>query len=238
MTDPVAVIASAMRADAEALRLISQNVANAQTPAYRREMQLVSSAYDAVASAGAGDASPLQLDSAIDLRPGTFQSTAEPLNLAIEGPAFFVVSTAFGERLTRRGDFQLDAQGRLVTGTGDPVLGTNGPIQLPAGRPVITADGTVRVGDTVVDRLRLVEVTGPAALLPSGDGLYALAEGEQPLETNAAQVRQGFLETSNVQSVDEMISLMETMRRFETAQRFIQGYDSMVDEAITTLGRV
>jgi flagellar basal-body rod protein FlgF len=243
MNDPVAAVAGAMRADAEALRTISQNVANAQTPAYRREIPLVYSNFEALA-AGASDAGNsigadvLRLGTAVDLRPGTLQSTGEPLDLSIEGAAFFVVSTANGERLTRRGDFRLDGEGRIVTPTGDAVLGTNGPIQVRGGRPAISADGTVRVGDAVIDKLRLAEVGNAAALQPEGGGLYAPAAGDAPIDSGGAQVRQGFLETSNVQSVDEMIALMDTMRRFEAAQHFIRGYDSMVDQAITTLGRV
>jgi flagellar basal-body rod protein FlgG len=242
MTDSIAIVASSMRADAEALRVISQNVANAQTPAYRRAVPLVYSNFEvAAASTTAGtmaSAEPLRLETSVDLRPGTMQSTGEPLDLAVEGAAFFVVNTARGERLTRRGDFRLDAEGRIVTTAGETVLGTNGPIQLQGARPSIGADGTVRVGDAVIDRLRLVEVSNAAALQPEGNGLYAVAAGEEPLDSSAAQVRQGYLETSNVQSVDEMISLMETMRRFEAAQHFIRGYDSMVDNAITTLGKV
>jgi flagellar basal-body rod protein FlgF len=243
MTDPVTIVASAMRAGAEALRTISQNVANAQTPAYRREIPLVYSNFDALASGATGttnavEPDPLRLDTAIDLHPGTLQNTGEPLNLAIEGAAFFVVSTANGERLTRRGDFRLDGEGRIVTSVGDAVLGNGGPIQVRGARPVISPDGTVRVGDAVVDKLRLVELENATALQPAGDDLYAPARGETPLDSSSAQVRQGFLETSNVQSVDEMIALMETMRSFETAQRFILGYDSMVNEAISTLGKV
>ncbi|MEJ1964213.1 MAG: flagellar hook basal-body protein [Gammaproteobacteria bacterium] len=248
MTDSIAIVASALRADAEALRVISQNVANSQTPAYRREVPLVYSTFDALAGVSPANASPeadsaatsdpLRLDSSVDLRPGTLQSTGEPLNLAIEGNAFFVVDTARGERLTRRGDFRLDGEGRLVTASGDAVLGSNGAMQIRGAQPVIGTDGTVRAGDAVIDKVRLVEVPGAQSLKPEGDGLYALAEGTAPLDTAAAQVRQGFIETSNVQSVDEMIALMEAMRRFESAQRFIRGYDSMLDNAITTLGKV
>jgi len=238
MTDSIAIVASAMRADAEALRVISQNVANAQTPAYRREVPLVYSNFEAAATSTVVNADPLTLDTSVDLRPGTMQRTGEPLDLAIEGAAFFVVNTANGERLTRRGDFRLDAEGRIVTPSGEAVLGTNGPIQVQGAKPAIGSDGSVRVNDAVMDRLKLVEVTSAAALQPEGNGLYAVAAGEEAFDTSAAQVRQGYLETSNVQSVDEMISLMETMRRFEAAQRFIHGYDSMVDNAITTLGKV
>jgi flagellar basal-body rod protein FlgG len=230
MTDTIAAIANAMHSDAEALRAISQNVANAQTPAYRREVPIARASFDDLTSS-------LRLDSAVDVRAGTLQSTGEPLHFAIEGKGFFVVSGAQGERLTRRGDFRLDANGQLVTAAGDAVLGANGPIQL-AGTPTVAADGTVRVADAVVDRLRIVEVTDGTQLHPVGDDTYQLADGEQPLDTGASQVRQGFVETSNVQSVNEMIALMETMRRFEASQRFVRGYDDMVGKAIETLGKV
>jgi flagellar basal-body rod protein FlgF len=237
MTDPVTAMAGAMRADAEMLRSISQNVANAQTPAYRREVPLVYSSLDGMTASDAERTATLDVQTAIDLRPGTLQRTGEPLNLAIEGAAFFVVGTEQGERLTRRGDFHLSAEGSLVTASGDPVLGATGPLQINGGSPAISADGTVRVDGASIGKLRIVEIENAAALQAAGNGLYALAEGEEPLESSA-QVRQGFLETSNVSSVDEMLSLMETMRRFETAQRFVRAYDSMVDNAITTLGKV
>jgi len=240
-----------MHADAESLRAISQNVANSQTPAYRREIALARTAFDELAASGSVEAlaasalagagsegSPLLLGSAIDVRPGTLQATGEPLNLAIEGAGFFVLGTAEGELLTRRGDFRLDALGRLVTAAGHPVMGTNGPIQVGAGRASVSADGTVRVADAAVDRIRIVDVPEGASLHAAGDGAFLLAAGEQPFDSSAATVRQGYLETSNVQSVNEMIALMETMRHFETAQRFIRGYDDMVGQAITTLGKI
>jgi flagellar basal-body rod protein FlgG len=97
----------------------------------------------------------------------------------------------------------------------------------------------VRVNDAPVDRLRVVEVIDGAQLRPAGDDTYELAtDGEPPLDAGASQVRQGYLETSNVQSVNEMITLMETMRRFEASQRFVRGYDEMVGKAIDTLGKV
>ena len=230
MTDTITAIANAMHSDAEALRAISQNVANAQTPAYRREVPIARASFDDVANA-------LRLDSSVDVRPGTLQSTGEPLHFAIEGKGFFVVSGAQGERLTRRGDFRLDANGQLVTASGDAVLGASGPIQL-TGSPSVASDGTVRVADVVVDKLRIAEVTDGTQLQPVGDDTYRLADGEQPLDAGASQVRQGYVETSNVQSVNEMIALMETMRRFEASQRFVRGYDDMVGKAIETLGKV
>ncbi len=234
MNDTVAAISAAMHADAESLRTISLNIANAQNPAYRREIALQRASF-ADAADGAGVP---QAQSAIDRRAGTLRSTGESLNVAIEGTGFFVIGTSHGEVLTRRGDFHLDGNGQIVTHQGDPVLGTRGPIHVDGATPAISADGTVRVGDTVIDRLRLVEVPAETPLQPAGESTYVTGNGEQPLESSASLVRQGFLETSNVESVNEMVQMLEVMRRFEAAQRFERGYDGMVDDAIKTLGRV
>jgi flagellar basal-body rod protein FlgF len=234
MTDTMAVIAAALHADAEAVRVISLNVANSQTPAYRREISVVRASF---AEALDGLELP-QLQTVTDARAGTLQSTGEPLNLAIEGKGFFVVGTANGEMLTRRGDFRLDAEGRLATHAGDPVLGTRGVIQVGDRSPSILADGTVQVGDAPVDRLRIVSVADESALRPVGDGLFAMSEGGADVAAPYGAVRQGFLETSNVQAINETVRLLEAMRRFEMAQRFVRGYDGMMEQAISTLGRI
>lgn len=238
MTDALAAIVSAMQSDAEAVRVVSQNVANAQTPAYRREVALTRATFTD-AMEGVYDLSAPNRQSAVDVRAGTLKSTSGALDLAIEGKGFFVVGTAQGERLTRRGDFRLDAEGRIVTQTGEPLLGTNGAITVGDQKAVVAGDGTVRAGDSVIDKLRIVQLASEASLEPLGDGTYAMPEGEQSLvDASAVQVRQGFLETSNVQPINETIQLMDAMRRFEMAQRFARGYDSMVDQAISTLGKI
>jgi len=86
--------------------------------------------------------------------------------------------------------------------------------------------------------LRIVDEASGSALLPVGDCSYVLADGEPALESPSPTVRQGFLETSNVQTVNEMVQLMDTLRRFEAGQHFVRGYDDMIDKAITTLGRI
>jgi flagellar basal-body rod protein FlgG len=238
MTEALAAIASALQSDAEAVRVVSLNIANAQTPAYRREIALARASFtDAIE--GLPQLTAPNLESAVDVRAGTLKSTGSALDVALEGKGFFVIGTAQGEKLTRRGDFRLDAEGRMVTQAGEPLLGMNGAISVGDGQPVISADGSVRAGDTVADKLRIVQLASEAALEPLGDGSYAMPPGEQAaVEGSSVQVRQGFLETSNVQPINETIQLMEAMRRFEMAQRFVRGYDSMVDQAISTLGKI
>lgn len=236
MTTTIDVIGAAMRADAEGLRVIGQNIANAQSVAYRREIPVLHPTFDQASVAAAAELPDSA--SALDLRPGTLQSTANPLHVAIDGKGFFVVATGRGEMLTRRGDFRLDTDGRLVTQQGDPVLGASGPIKLDGGAATILADGTVRVGSDNVGKLRILEVSNPSALHPAENGLYTLTAGEPLTDAAAPVVRQGFLETSNVQTVNEMVQMMETLRRFEAGQHFVRGYDDMLDKTLTTLGRI
>jgi flagellar basal-body rod protein FlgF len=245
MSDTMAAIGTLMRTDAETLRIIGHNLANADSVAYRRSIPVSRTDFGADASvpARAGDEEtqvnvPLpQLESFVDLRPGTLRSTGGQLDLAIEGAGFFVIGTAAGEVLARRGDFKTDALGYLVTQAGNPVLGVSGPLQVNAAQLTIRTDGTVLDADRVIGRLRIVEVDADARLQLTDTADYKLEAGSIA-DARASLVRQGFLETSNVQSAGEMVRLLETMRRFEMAQRFVHGYDDMLEKAITTLGRI
>ena len=253
MSEVLQSIANAMQADVASLRTISQNIANAEVPAYRRQIALAptAGAIDYLsAAAAAGDlttangvsfeqllAEPTRrAPIATDHTPGTLKSTGEPLHLAIEGEGYFVVQTEQGVQLTRRGDFHVNADGVLAAASGEPVLGTKGPIAVGTAVPIVLGDGTVRVGETALDQLRVVAVPD-ADLQYLGNALYdapaaELTTLEQP------SVRQGFLEAGNVTPVQEIVQMMETLRHFETAQRLVLGYDQLQQRAISELGRV
>jgi flagellar basal-body rod protein FlgF len=237
MSEALAALSDAMRNDAETLRSIGQNIANIDSTAYRREITVAHPSFDEVQDAArAASVGAVHFDTVIDRRPGTLKNSGEPLHLALEGPGFFVVEMPDGsEALTRRGDLRVDSEGRLTTQQGMPLLGDNGVIRL-AGTPQIGVDGLVSSGSDAVDRIRVAQVAPDAQLAPLGGDLYRAAQ--LPDADAAARVRQGFLETSNVDSVQEMLRLIETMRHFESVQRFVRGYDDMVGKAISELGKV
>jgi flagellar basal-body rod protein FlgF len=244
MSNTMNILAATMSTDADALRVIAQNVSSADSVAYRRQVQISRPDFggltDAAAKLSAGEltaAIPLpQVQIAIDTRAGTLRNTAEPLDIAIQGDGYFVLNTARGELLTRRGDFHTDAAGILTAFSGDPVLGTEGVIHID-GTPQVDAAGTIRLGSQVLGHLRLVQLAADAKLVPSGDGLFA-SQGADPVESTTAQVHQGFLETSNVSPVNEMLRLLQSVRHFEAGQRFVRAYDEMLDRAITDLGKI
>lgn len=240
MSNIMSIVAATMRADAEEMRLVGQNVSSADSVAYRRQFQVAHTSFAEAESVTAGAAPPRtpQAQVGIDARPGTLKSTGEPLDAAIQGDAYFVVETSRGEMLMRRGDFHLDTDGVLSAFSGDPVSGTEGSIRIPSGSaPKIDPDGTVRAGTDVIGHLRLVQLPPGATLEPASDGLFT-SGGAAATPSPTAQVHQGFLETSNVSPVNEMVRLLQTMRHFEASQRFARAYDEMLDRAITDLGKV
>jgi flagellar basal-body rod protein FlgF len=245
MSEAIGTIRSAMHADADALRIIAQNIANAEVTAYRRQIPLSAGGFDQLVSSidasggqiASNAAAVIQRSMAIDSQPGTLKSTGQPLDVALEGEGFFILQSAAGPLLTRRGDFHVSADGVLSAVSGEPVLGNGGPIQVGFGTPVVGVDGAIRVNGELIDQLRIAQVTDEAELQYLGGGLYSSTATLQDAETYPA-VRQGFLETSNVTPVNEMVQMMETLRHFEAAQRLVHGYDQMLEKAISELGKV
>lgn len=241
------LISASMHNDTDQMRLIAENMANAAVVAYRERVGVARTSFQSLLQPGdvaggamldpAAMASPGQMAVAVDTRPGTLRETGEPLDVAIQGDGYFVVSTAQGELLTRRGDFHLDSTGTLCAFSGDPVLGTEGIIRIKAGTPQIASDGTIVVAGQTVGHLEIAQPAQESALQPMADGLFAAPGGQAPAGA-AAQVRQGFLETSNVSPVNQMVALLQTTHHFEAGQRFVRAYDEMLDQAITDLGKV
>lgn len=245
MSGTISLIEASMRADAEAVRVIGHNIANAQVAGYRRQIPVNSlsstfatAADEATVNMQAKEMSAPTTHVTTDLRAGALKSTGRPLDVALEGSGYLVLQGANGPLLTRRGDLQVSAQGMLTAASGDPVLGEQGPIDIGTGTPVIDADGSVRVGGQLLDRLQVVQVTNEAALQYLGNGLFAQAQTAGVVVQEQSLLRQGFLEASNISPVGEMVQMMAAMRRFESGQRLVRGYDQMMEKAISELGRV
>jgi flagellar basal-body rod protein FlgF len=242
MSESIARVEDAMRADAEALRIIGQNIANADVPAYRRQIAIGAATFDDLVAHGP-DVSRIAADtqaSAPVLRnvPGRLSSTGEPLDLGLAGSGFFVLQSPTGELLTRRGDFGVSPQGLLAAGTGELLLGAGGTIHVGTATPSIDSVGNVRIGEDIIDQLRIVHVAEGAPLHYAGNGMYVSPEVGLLEADGSTLVHRGFLETSNVEPVGEMVQMMETLRHFEAAQRLVRGYDELMGKAISELGKV
>jgi flagellar basal-body rod protein FlgF len=239
MSDATEIISKALASDMETMRLLALNVANAQTPGYKRIVP-VSRSYaseaDALTEGATLQSVSPQLQAVVDPTAGTLRSTGRSLDLALEGDGFFVVATTHDMALRRRGDFVLDALGYLATASGERLQGARGALLVGEQKLQISTNGDVRAGEQLLDRLQIVQVTAPASLREQAPGLWEWpAEGVRDM--SAYTVRQGFLEASNVQSVNEMVRVMETLRHFESAQRYFRTTDDLMQKAISELGK-
>jgi flagellar basal body rod protein FlgG len=236
MASSLDVAARIMADDLFRLNVVSQNLANANTTGYKKELV---SARPFVEYLQAGmKLVPVNLPSlstAVDPRPGSLTPTGNALDLAVDGQGYFELAGADGPVYTRHGAFSLDAAGRLVTAAGLPVTGLGGEIVLNGPQPSVDRQGRVLEGERVMGQLKIVNFADPAALEPLGGGLYRAQAPGEPLQDNV-QLKQGFLESSNVVTLSEVTLLIALVRRFEAAQRLVQGYDGMLGGAIRTLG--
>lgn len=178
-----------------------------------------------------------------DFSQGSMHFTGDPLDLAITGDAFFKVTTPTGDFYSRNGHFLRTADGTVVTPQGWPVQGGGGNIVIPAGtRNVhISEDGQVLADGEIVNNINLVTVDNLTNLEKMGRNLYRPRPNVNVVEQDAlaggARVAQGFIETSNVEVVSEMVNMIETNRQFEAYQKVMQSSDAVDREAISKVGR-
>jgi len=241
MSTIVAATQMGMLDDVERLRIISHNLANVSTVGFKRELAVSSQFEQQVRNASSPDGlhgTPSLVGSYTDRSPGALTHTGNPLDLALEGDAWFVVDTGQQEAYTRQGTLRLDADGQLVTVSGQRVVTTSGDVRLTSAAPTIDAQGNIRDAGAIIGQLKVVTVANPQSLTETGDGLYVASDSTVTGSADTARVRQGFTEASNVISMNEMIKMIESVRHFEASQKLLQGYDAMLDRAITDLGSV
>ena len=180
-----------------------------------------------------------------DFSQGPADQTKNPMDVAIQGSAFFVVQTQAGERYTRDGGFQLNNQGQLVTAEGDQVLGTAGPIIFqPTDHDVnVAPDGTVTVQegtsrtDSLRGKLRLVSFADAQQLLKQGSNLYSATDGAAQPDLKAT-VEQGYIEKSNVNAVGEMSRMIELTRAYSQIATMLNQESDLHKTAIEQLANV
>lgn len=160
----------------------------------------------------------------VDHTPGQLLNTGVPLDIAVNGKGFIAVQDADGsEAYTRNGNLHVTEQGLLVTSGGDPVLGEGGPITIsPYEDVMIGSDGTVTIrplgqgaGElAILDRIKLVN-PDHTSLERNPRGLFISSNGVEPANAEVKLATES-LESSNVNSVDALVNMIELSRQFET----------------------
>jgi flagellar basal body rod protein FlgG len=229
------------------LEAVAQNLANVSTAGYKAQRLVFRvrplepegpARLDPVLSRTA--AQVVEVATVRDFSQGAIRQSGNPLDVAIGGDGFFVVSTARGDRYTRQGSFTRDGDGYLVTEHGERVQGESGDLQLGVGDAAVGEDGTVTIDGVSAGRMKLVSFGPQPALEPEGATLFAPAPGVTPTPLDAAEVHlhPGALESANVDAAAGMIELVDVARGFETYMHAMHRLDEVAQRAITDVGRV
>jgi len=175
----------------------------------------------------------------IDFSQGQLHETDQPLDVAIEGDGFFTIGTPEGERYTRNGEFSLTPEGTLVDKNGFEVLSDAGPITVSGDNITISEDGNISVDGSTVAKIKVVDFEKPYNFLKAGFG-YFIADDESgaAIPSENYQIRQGFVEQSNVNIIEQMVDMLTSFRAYQAGQKAIHAQDETLDKAVNDLGRV
>lgn len=218
------------------INVIANNIANASTTGFRREGVVFSEFVTPLDSAPSlsvarGNAR------LIDQSQAGFTQTGAAFDLAIDGAGYFMLRTPTGTALTRAGAFTPNSAGDLVSPDGYPLLDAGGaPLFVPAATAeiAIATDGTVSADGQPVGQIGLWQPADPLALAHRQGTLFAV-EGAEPAQD--AQIRQGFLEDSNVDPLSEIARMIAVQRAYEQGQSFLEREDDRIRGTVDTLGR-
>ncbi|MFN8651602.1 MAG: flagellar hook basal-body protein [Gemmatimonadales bacterium] len=211
--------------------LTANNLANSDTEGFKA---------DFMSARNIGDVTyPIPVTKT-DLSQGTFTDTGRPLDLAIEGPGFFVLQTDQGERLTRGGALALDGGNRLADRHGNLLLGQNGPVQLPLryGSLEVHPDGDVVVDGVKLDRLRLETVDDPTTLQKEGFGRFLTSTPTTVLDSTTTVIRQGVTEDSNQDTLKGTVDLVTIQRAYAANVDSLKALDSVLGTVVNEVGKV
>ncbi|MCQ2613183.1 MAG: flagellar basal-body rod protein FlgF [Treponemataceae bacterium] len=246
--------ASGMQAQQNRLDAIANNLANVDTTGYKKDVAVSKSFTELLIrrtnddgiitnSLGSYDVAPVVGTLGLgvetnelytDFVQGSLKETGSTTDMALNNQGFFAVQTPYGERYTRNGNFMIGKEGLLETKDGYPVMGEKGYINVQDKNFLVNQDGILYDQETMeeIERFKLVRFDNERYLSKLGDSLYAatdvtgeayVAEGDE-----RPQVMQTYLESSNVNVVNEMVQMIEVNRAYEANQKVISAEDTMM----------
>jgi flagellar basal-body rod protein FlgG len=227
------------------LDMISNNLANVNTIGFKKDKMsfegLLASVTNPPNVPQGTTADPiLQKENLyIDYASGPVNQSGNPLELAIDGDGFFAVTTPAGTAYTRQGNFRMSADGSLVTTDGYPVMSQQGgAIRILGSRVEIDVAGEVLVDGTPAGKISLVDFEKPYSLTKTGSTLFVPTDPQTTPRPAKSGILQGHVEGSNVESITEMVQMIETNRYFEACSKVIKGFDDIAAKAANELGKI
>lgn len=239
------------------LEVTANNIANASTVGFKRAGVFERNLIDAKSSLFNNPAKLEQADppigSYIEWRPGGYNNTANPLDLAIDGAGFFITKDLAGDMfLTRSGSFKLSPEGFVITPEGRCLVGINeeviripdyknidgGDATSPKSSVNITVSntGNIYANDVSIGTIQLVEADDYSQLTRVDRQSFITNNNTiiKKIPEELVHIKQGWLENSNVDIINEMVTMIELQRAFEAGSKIIQTSDSTIEKTIQT----
>ncbi len=244
-----------IRAAAQAMNLgtykqdiISNNIANANTIGFKSN-----SPFAIALSKQTGDKSTESMpfvktdtfgySTYTDQSDGTLKDTGRDLDLAISGSGYFLVRGEDGVELSRKGNFRKGLDGHIIDSDGKYLLASKGVIEIEddVKNIVINQSGEIFMNGEYYDTVLVTDINNPSSnLIKKDNGYYELAKELEYTWTNpnGNKIFQGYLEESNVDSLKEMVKMIENEKSFNINQKMIQSIDSTLDTVVNQIGKV
>lgn len=243
MNRGIYVALSGTLAQEKRLDVLTNNLANVNTPGFKKDKAVFKIALPPVdsqifPSQGVFKDKVFVETGAVatDFSVAPINQTGNPLDIAIDGNGFFEVMTPLGTRYTRDGSLRRSDKGELVTSDGYKVMGDGGPIRLEGGVVKVDRDGNISVDDATVGKLKIVDFPKPYSLKKEMENLYALPPSTKPVPSSA-ELKQGYTEGANVSVIREMTNMVDTMRSYESYIKAMQSMDEATGKVINEVGR-
>jgi flagellar basal-body rod protein FlgG len=260
MMDGMRISTEAMMNLEEKQAVVANNLANAGTAGYRKEVMETGSfskvldhqmkqvgAFDVPGKSstnelvpgggGMGISGSFTSSTSTSFSQGALKLTGNKFDMSLDdnGKGFFSVQSKDGIRFTRNGAFRLSTDGYLVTADGSKVLGQKGPIKLDGKDFEIKDNGTITIDGKNVDRFLITEFTTTNTLRKDGESNFIAQDGFKV--TNDFSIKQGYLEMANVNAVKEMMDLMQVQKMFEANQKVISAQDQALRKSVNEVGK-
>lgn len=239
MENSIYIALSRQMALAERMSIVSNNIANMNTPGFKSEHALQME--DVVQQDIIKEEMSFVRDYGqfMNTQQGPLDFTGNDLDMALEGPGFFAIESNGETFYSRAGNFKLDDKNMLVNAAGLPVLDEGeGNIEIPEGtkRVTISSKGVVIGDDQPIAQLLIAEFDNLNELNPTGGNLYRTEQ--KPQQSESTKVVQGSLEKSNVNGVLEMTDMIEISRQYQSTARLMQNEHDRVRSAIKKLAEI
>jgi len=237
MTNVIYTMLSRQSALSRELTDIANNVANSDTAGYQRQGAFYSEYVNALGPDTISLSQTRIGGQYFDPKQGALTRTGGDLDFSINGRGYFVVDTPRGERLTRAGAFQLNAEREIVTPQGYRLLGDGGaPIAVPpnAVRIELAEDGTLSADGAPLGKIQIV-ATDQTALSREGENMLRAEGALTPIEN--VKITQGFIEDSNINVALEITRLIEVQRAYERGQQLIKSESDRITRAIESFSQ-